>query len=599
MEHDPHRRMLRALGFEARPRRLVLKRAGSEYIVPVAYADQRLAAIECGRAVNVAGALADVVAGPLLAQAPDDRERLITGAKAVHLLLTSDKPFRYILILAGGVIALAHRARGGDCQYLAVHLDAGDQAELATLNAILNAGSLPSRESGGGDLRAATAVLLALRYRMDRDGTITAAREILDWKICEPVLGSSAYLDEAVHQVAATYLRRRQRELGVALAPARYDEELRKVKAYVALHNAYGVAHGSPRAPRRGLHLRRGNALIGASRRVYSPERITDGTWLAAAADRLPLSAGPLPAGMVHHFLLPAEGWGATMRAEAPRDQLLAWRRAKVSAEKPGQLARLQALAGRVEYLWNLAIQRLVAAEREVGGEIDVWGADRLDKTASAVPRDDPHADAAYWRLETLMDTWCALWCWPVDKVDLLTNLASLDDWLDFVDALIGTDADSPQAMRERFPWLHLVDDVAERHSFVHWELHFAQVFHRGGFDLVAGCPPARRRELAADAGTGAFLSAPATYRLLGSRSHPDLDHAFTVQAWRIISAAGIAALVHPTIGALSADQVPLRHAAHEHLRTCMTIHHGRLLPDRLLPDVECGLYVYGVAMPS
>jgi hypothetical protein len=37
-------------------------------------------------------------------------------------------------------------------------------------------------------------VQLTLRYRLDQDGTTTPARELLDWTIYEPALGSGAFL---------------------------------------------------------------------------------------------------------------------------------------------------------------------------------------------------------------------------------------------------------------------------------------------------------------------------------------------------------------------------------------------------------------------
>ncbi|WP_425451412.1 hypothetical protein [Sphaerisporangium album] len=229
-------------------------------------------------------------------------------------------------------------------------------------------------------------VQLALQHRLDQDGTVTTAREILEWKICEPALGSGAFLNEAINQVAAEYLRRRQKELGQSVDPEKYEETLQRVKAYIALHNAYGVdlnetaielaevsvwlnvMHPGLQAPWFGLHLRRGNSLIGAGRRVYDPSALTKGQWLKSAPEDVPFSAGPLPAGKVHHFLLPAEGWGAVAGAKeakelAPEDtkRLADWRRQirkspsdkKSGARKPSQLQRLQALSGRAEYLWG------------------------------------------------------------------------------------------------------------------------------------------------------------------------------------------------------------------------------------------------------
>src|SRR5690606_23473272 len=146
-------------------------------------------------------------------------------------------------------------------------------------------------------------VQLALKHRLDQDGTTTTAQEILGWKICEPALGSGAFLNEAINQVAAEYLKRRQRELGRDIDPERYEEELQKTKAYIALHNSYGVdlnetavelaevslwlnvMHPGLQAPWFGLHLRCGNSLIGAGRKVYDMSQLTKGEWLTRAPE--------------------------------------------------------------------------------------------------------------------------------------------------------------------------------------------------------------------------------------------------------------------------------------------------------------------------
>ncbi len=69
----------------------------------------------------------------------------------------------------------------------------------------------------------------------------TTAAEILQMSICEPALGSGAFAIEAVRQLASEYLSRRQEELGERIDPERFAEELQRVKAYIALHNVYGV----------------------------------------------------------------------------------------------------------------------------------------------------------------------------------------------------------------------------------------------------------------------------------------------------------------------------------------------------------------------
>ncbi len=474
-------------------------------------------------------------------------------------------------------------------------------------------------------------VQLALQHRLDQDGTTTEARELLDWKICEPALGSGAFLNEAINQVAAEYLRRRQEELGVAIDTEKYAVELQKAKAYIALHNSYGVdlndtavelaevslwlntMHPGMEAPWFGLHLRRGNSLIGGRREIYPAEKLKKGGWLGTTPERFPLSealAGtPLPEGAVHHFLLPAKEWGAVAaekeaKALAPAEAkaLAAWRKAITKSPNATQTKRLQGLARRAEYLWGLVVRRLEISEREISRRIDVWGAEDgwLRSPEVAVPREKVKADleavdTPYWRLKTLMDAWCALWFWPVQEAALLDGshevyaraaevasqsgewvvpsapapvpaqsgaparetyetedlfggvevveiksksgrggsrkgqirgerrpvipLASLDDWLDFAESLLGTHdvpADSlvsqfdtldeleryedelPEwmgmerfySLESRYPWASVARDVAERQGFFHWELEFGQVFARGGYDLQVGNPP-------------------------------------------------------------------------------------------------------------
>jgi hypothetical protein len=301
-------------------------------------------------------------------------------------------------------------------------------------------------------------VQLALKYGLDQDGTTTPARELLDWTICEPALGSGAFLNEAINQVAAEYLRRRQDEVDIALDPEQYHLELQRVKAYIALHNCYGVdlnrtavelaevslwlnvMHKGLQAPWFGLHLQRGNSLIGGGRRLYAPGQLADKSWLTTAPEHRPFRDGAIIEGTIHHFLLPAEGWGAVAGEKKARDlapdeteSLKKWRsaikRLPKAAGRNSQVKRLQALARRVEFLWDLVQQRLTISEREIRRDIAVWEAQDLPAITEAVPREKILEDLTrlgtpYWRLKTLMDTWCALWFWPLDKVGLLDGSA-------------------------------------------------------------------------------------------------------------------------------------------------------------------------------
>ncbi|WP_369265801.1 hypothetical protein [Streptomyces harbinensis] len=332
-------------------------------------------------------------------------------------------------------------------------------------------------------------VELALRHLLDQEkdeaGEVveTRAAELLTYRICEPALGSGAFLNEAINQVADEYIRRRQKELGRSIPTADQLTEKQKVKAYIALHNAYGVdlnatgvelaevsmwlntMHPGMRAPWFGLHLRRGNSLIGGRRAVYAAEDVVakEKLWLKPKGGLpptdLPFRAGgggeagdeaerqELPDGAIHHFLLPASGWGAVAgEAEAKRlapvqaAALAKWRRgirkppnAKATGGRRSQLERMQAVARRAEFLWDLVIRRMQLSEQEISRRIEVWGADPADPEYAflrwpeqPVPKEKVFRDlfgttgTPYWRLKTVMDAWCALWFWPVDKAGLV-----------------------------------------------------------------------------------------------------------------------------------------------------------------------------------
>lgn len=577
-------------------------------------------------------------------------------------------------------------------------------------------------------------VQLTLRERLDQEGTTTPAKELLEWTICEPALGSGAFLNEAINQVAAEYLKRAQAERGEELDPERYAVELQKVKAYIALHRAYGVdlngtavelaevslwlnvMYPGLQAPWFGLHLRRGNSLIGAGRRLYDPETVKKGEWLKSAPVDQPFRDGDISEGYIHHFLLPAQGWGSVAAEKeaknlAPEDtaKLGAWRRAMrrkpKTSGKNSQFRRLQALSRRAEFLWGLVIRRLELSEREISRRVDVYGADWIDQPEQAIPREEVLANLTekgtpYWRLKTLMDAWCALWFWPVQKAGLLDgsdevyqrlghtlelssaggndslfgsareslDLADLEKWLKFAEALLGSqdipegtlfseietladldaaeDSLSPlMAMKdefrlgESFPWLHEVENLAERHGFFHWELQFAHLFkNRGGFDIQVGNPPwvrptwdegsvlaeadpwfklvdktpteLRRKKkdkilcsvgmlevflegLAGVSGFSGFLSHEATYPLI-SGTQPDLYRAFMCRSWVNINSGGSVGLIHPGTHFGGRREARIRSAAYRHLRFHAHFTNQRLIFPEIADNTSFGVHVYG-----
>ena len=559
----------------------------------------------------------------------------------------------------------------------------------------------------------------ALAELLDQDGHTTSAEEILHLTVCEPALGSGAFAIEAVRQLAEQYLSRRERELGRRVDPEERPRELAKVKAFIALHQVYGVDLNATAvelaevslwldtmveglaAPWFGLRLRRGNSLVGARRALYSTSQLKKRAWLTATPTTEPLSqvaaaiddadaASPHRMGRaldvsnrIHHFLLPAKGWGSAV--EVPKQvrdlvdagrlkALKTWRRNITKTLTTAQAKRMIALARRAEVLWELTLRRLRVAEAEASRRIDLWKREEQADIGSTVSREDIEAylaapSSAYRRLRLVMDAWCALWYWPLTTK---VKPPSLDEWLGALEGLLGiagkagpTDAatfadatawdeleqaeemdlgfagaraiDSVIAEHE---WLQVVREVAQVQGFFHWELDFATVFARGGFDLQVGNPPWVRPRTDVDSllsegdpwwslsnkpsvaaknkrmpltlarpgvldtvldGTAEvivlseLLSDPAVYPLLSGQ--PDLYRAFMCQVWEHQGAQGISSLIHMETHFTDAKTPVLRAAAYRHLRR-----HWQFSNDLLLFDVDnhirYGVHVYGTEQP-
>ncbi len=311
-----------------------------------------------------------------------------------------------------------------------------------------------------------------------------SADDILHLTICEPAMGSGAFINEALNQLADAYLQRKQQELGQSIPPDQYREERQKVKAYMALHNAYGVdlkalavklaqvsiwlntIHRSQNAPWFSARLVVGNSLIGARRQVYSAEDVLSGAYKKKAPTAIPL--GQLrPADSIYHWLLSAEGMAAfdkdkVIKSLAP-DEVQAikdWRKRFTARISQTELKNLQDLSNRADALWEQHLRERVAMLNRTREPIEVWGQgegepqitritqikDKKTKSAksaksavnitpldyNAKQRELDHLHrptSPYRRLKLAMDYWCALWFWPIPEAgDLPERQEFLND---------------------------------------------------------------------------------------------------------------------------------------------------------------------------
>ena len=554
----------------------------------------------------------------------------------------------------------------------------------------------------------------ALAELLDQGGRTTPADEILTMSICEPALGSGAFAIEATGQLAEQYLARKQKETGRAIDPEDYPVQLQRTKAFIALHNVYGVDLNVTAvefaeitlwldtmvkgldAPWFGLHLRRGNSLVGARHGFYTTGQVADRSWLTAPPTDVPLDAmaerartgGPVASdadGRIPHFLLPGAGWGATADAKEAKEpagervkQVKAWRRQFKKAPTPAQTKRLVALGAQAEQLWTMALRRLGVAERQTRRAIALWGAEPAEAREPVVTREqieeslaDP--DGAYQRLRRVMDAWCALWFVPltgervalpdwqewIDAVEQLIGvpvrvradrrhqpadqqLAAFDEWAALAEqegwALSGSTATSVERALEDHPWLRVCEQVAAQQGFFHWQLDFATVFARGGFDLQVGNPPWVRprsdssallaesdpwwmlenkpseaakkqrragtllRSGAADllvdgstdvAALSAYVGDASNYPELAGLQ-PDLYRCFMEQTWAHLSCRGVIGLVHPETHFTDEKAGLLRARTYRHLRRHWQFVNELKLFSEVHHLVNYGVHIYG-----
>ena len=83
-------------------------------------------------------------------------------------------------------------------------------------------------------------VKYALKELLNSD-RVKKADDILTITVCEPAMGSAAFLNEAVNQLADAYLERKQAELGKRIPHDEYPQELQKVRMVIADRNVFGV----------------------------------------------------------------------------------------------------------------------------------------------------------------------------------------------------------------------------------------------------------------------------------------------------------------------------------------------------------------------
>lgn len=343
----------------------------------------------------------------------------------------------------------------------------------------------------------------------------TTADDILRITICEPAMGSAAFLNEAINQLSEEYLQRKQRELGRTIAHASYADERQRVKMYIADTNVFGVDlnptavqlaevslwlnaifRGS-HVPWFGMQLHTGNSLIGCRRDVFSAAQLSPGKgesgvserdWRVAVPERVTFGESPA-ASQVWHFLLPDSGMAGTSDKvvkslePAHMERTKQWRKAFTAPLDRAEVKRVTALSQQVEQLWQAHADEMARVRLLTTDEMHVWP----DATPNVAPtttreKDDLFARemmsararnaSPYRRLKLVMDYWCALWFWPVTESEALPQRA---EWWHDLELLITGEATrvadtSDDLFPETIPQLR-IDFAVERDSYGHVDI--------------------------------------------------------------------------------------------------------------------------------
>lgn len=289
------------------------------------------------------------------------------------------------------------------------------------------------------------------------------ADEILHLTVCEPAMGSAAFLNEAINQLAEAYISRKEKETGEVIGYEDRFNELQKVKMFIADRNVYGIdlnpvavelaevslwlntIYEGGFVPWFGTQLVNGNSLIGARRQVYSESALTTTSqglrWYENAPERVPMGTERKKKkgySQIYHFLLGDPGMCSygdkVIKSLEPENikRMKDWNKKFTAPYSADDLVTLQRLSDAIDELWKAQIDLRKEVGKKTQDSLSVFGyTDKAEDSHTTIRQKDKifselykseHMRNAgpYARLKFAMDYWCALWFWPIDQADLL-----------------------------------------------------------------------------------------------------------------------------------------------------------------------------------
>jgi type I restriction-modification system DNA methylase subunit len=286
------------------------------------------------------------------------------------------------------------------------------------------------------------------------------ADEILRLTVCEPAMGSAAFLNEAINQLAEAYLDRKQKELGETISYQDRVQQLQRVKMYIADRNVYGIdlnpvakelaevslwlntIYKGGFVPWFGTQLVNGNSLIGARRQCYRVEQLqatrAPGRWYDQAPERIRPGHKRMPQKQVYHFLMGDPGMAnytdKVIKGLAPDQikRIKEWNKQFVGPYNDEDRQSLLRLSTVIDDLWAKQVELRKTINEQTADALSVYGHPEKQVALRTTIREkdliykrlykseEMQNAGPYARLKFAMDYWCALWFWPIDQAEML-----------------------------------------------------------------------------------------------------------------------------------------------------------------------------------
>lgn len=286
------------------------------------------------------------------------------------------------------------------------------------------------------------------------------ADEILKLTICEPAMGSAAFLNEAINQMAEAYIDKKQKELGETISYEDRYQEIQRVKMYIADRNVYGIdlnpiavelaevslwlntIYKGGFVPWFGTQLVNGNSLIGARRQCYRIESLVTtqsaAKWFNYAPERIMPGQKRMPKKQVYHFLMGDPGMAnytdKVIKGLAPEEikKIAEWNKKFTAPYEENDIESLLRISKVIDTLWEKQVELRKEVEEKTADALTVYGHEEDIEDSHTTIREkdwiykklykseEMENAGPYARLKFAMDYWCALWFWPIDKASLL-----------------------------------------------------------------------------------------------------------------------------------------------------------------------------------